>query len=230
MRKVLFLVLALVAFSTTAQKKIEKQIPYQGESIKADFDFASSIRIVSWDNPTVKVETEVWTEDQKYSDLFELKVNEENGKIVLSSTAKEIFETFQEDHGLDRRIIRTRSLDHEFKYTLFVPRDIELDISSINGSIQSDYIEGNVTANLINGSIIIDRFKGNLKLESINGKIVLPGQNSSIRAKTVTGSIQTNPALAVTQKNRFIGEEVEVVHSGSNSLDLQTINGKIILN
>lgn len=231
MKNVILLIVALLALNVHGQKKINKELAYQGEIVEAEFDFASSIEIVSWDKPSVKVEIEAWTEDEKYTELFTLNVREGNGRIEMSSTGKEVFKAYQRDHELSTRSIRTNSIDHEFKYTLYVPKNVVLELSTINGNIHSEYVEGEITANLINGAIEIDRYKGNLRLESINGIIKLPGKDSSIKAKTITGSITTNPSLAVKHKDRFIGEEIELLRTNSsNSLDLHTVNGKIILN
>lgn len=232
MKNAFLLVFALLALNVSAQKKISKTIPFQNQAVEVEFDFASSIEIISWDKPFIEVQVDVWTEDQQYTDLFQLEVKEGSEKLELNSTSKDLFRAYQKDHKLfSSGVINTQSLDHEFEYTLYLPKDIKLDISSITGNIYSEYIEGDIAADLINGTIAIKDFKGNLKLESINGVIELPGKNSSIKAKTVTGSIKSHPDLVLEYKDRFIGEEVELqVRNSSNSLDLHTVNGKIILN
>lgn len=232
MTNFLITLLTFASISLHAQKKIQKEIEYDDQSVEVELDFASSIELISWDNPKIQIIADIQTENEKYTDLFRLGVENRGNELKIGSNSKEIFEAYQEDQDLeDKKVIYSKGLDHEFRYKIYIPKNIKLDISSITGTIASDYLEGVIKAHLINGDIVIKKFKGDLKLDTVNGKMELPAENASVKARTVMGKIHTNSDLAFTRKDKFMGEEVELqVENTQNLLDLHTVNGQIILN
>ncbi len=226
------LIIAVIAFATLtlqAQKKIQKEINYKDQSVEMEFAFASGIEIKSWDKPTIRIEAIAETNDEKYTDMFELKLQKDASKIKVSSNSGDIFKAYQkEKEGL--AMLYDKSLDHEFKYILFLPKNVRLDISSITGSIASEFVQGNITAELISGDIDIKEYKGDLKLKTISGEINLNYMDSSLIAKTITGDIHTNNSQKLIRKNKLVGEEVSIqLGYTQNSLTLHTISGDIYL-
>lgn len=224
--------LTLTVFNMQGQKHFEKEIAYKEQSVEVELNFASSIEIISWDRADIKIQADVSTNDEKYTDLFRLDVEESTGMLKISSNSKELFEAYQEDRNMsDSGVIFSKGMDHEFNYKLYLPKNIKLNISSITGNINADYLEGNITADLVSGDIKIKKFNGNLKLTTVNGRMELPGNNTSVKAKTVIGNIQASEELAFTRKDKFLGEEIEFLNKSSkNSLELHSVSGEIIIN
>lgn len=231
MKQFIIALLFFTAVSLSAQKQVEKEINYEGQPVEMEFQFASSIEFISWDKPTIQVKAVVETEEEKYTDMFELNVKENSSKISISSNSRDIFQAHQKDEGkLNIAVLYSEGLEHNFDYKVYLPTDVKLNISSITGSIASDSFEGNIKAELVNGDIEIKKFKGDLDLKTINGKIELPSQNTSIAANTVIGHIHTKSNLKEFRKDKFVGEEVKLVSNDSdNHLKLHTINGDIFL-
>ncbi len=231
MKNLIIALLFCTSISLQAQKTIEKNIEYEGQPVEIELDFASSIEVVSWDKPTIQIIANISTEDEKYTALYALNVERNGSLINVSSNSKEIFKAYQKEQGKQGlSVLYTNALKHQFDYKLYLPKGIKVDISSITGNISSEFFQGNINADLVNGDISIRKFKGNLKLETVNGKIELPSENTSISAKTVTGKIHIDSKLNNFRKEKFIGEELELVAaSTSNSLNLQTVSGDIFL-
>lgn len=215
-----------------AQKNIEKEAPFSNQIIDVDLDFASSIEITTWDQPTIQVKAVIKTQDPKYTELFDIKFKDDNHTLFITSNSKDVFKAYQDDHDLpDIGVIYSQGLDHQFNYQLMVPKDVKLNISSITGDISSDYVNGEISVDLVSGNIQIEEFDGNLNLDTVNGRIELPGNDSSMVAKTVVGKIQTTPELAVVRKEKFIGQEISLKNENAqNSMRLNTVNGYIVIN
>lgn len=232
MKNVLIILFVFASINIQAQKNIKKETAFNDQTIDVDLDFASSIEIITWDQPTIQVVAVVKTQDPKYTELFRVELKEEKHTVFITSNSKYVMKAYQKDQELpDIGVIYTNGLDHEFNYQLMVPKNVKLNISSITGEIISDYVKGNIAIDLVNGNIKIKQFEGDLKLDTVNGRIELPGKDSSVIAKTVIGRIETTEELAFHHKENFIGEEVSLENENSqNSIQLNTVNGTIVLN
>jgi len=232
MKNLLLILIAFASFNIQAQKNIEKEAPFNNQVIDVDLDFASSIEIITWDEPTIQVKAAIKTQDPKYTELFEIEFRDANHTLYITSNSKDVFKAYQEDRELpDVGIIYSQGLDHEFNYQLMVPKGVKLNLSSITGDISSEYLSGEIKVDLVSGNIKIQEFDGNLNSDTVNGRIELPGNDSSLVAKTVIGQIQTTGELAVIRKEKFIGQEISLKNDNSkNSMRLNTVNGTIIIN
>ncbi len=226
MKKLSLLVLTVFSLNVQAQKTLEKEVTYRDQSIEAELTFASAIEVKTWNKSAIKIEASVETEDKKYTEMYELEVKSNGSTIEISSNAKDLFEAYRDEHS------RTYSdLEHEFNYTLFVPENVKLELSSVTGSVSSEFLQGDIRIDLVTGNVDIEKFKGHLDLKSVTGKINLPVEDSSYSAKTVMGTIHGNPDPGAEKKVKFIGEEVfRDVKDSQNRLTLNTVTGDIYLN
>lgn len=226
MKKLGLLLLTVISLNVQAQKTLEKEIPYGQQRIEADLTFASAIEVKTWKKSAVKIEASVETEDDKHTEMYELEVTSNNSTIEISSNAKDIFEAHREEHSR-----RYSDLQHEFNYTLFVPENMKLQLTSVTGSVFSEFLHGDIRIELVTGNADIESFKGHLDLKSVTGKINLPVKDSSYSAKTVTGTIHSNSDPGAEKETNFIGEEITKYVKGSpNRLTLNTVAGDIYLN
>lgn len=223
MKKLSLILFVFIGLNVQAQKQLEKEVAYSGQQVEAELTFASDIQMKTWKKSAIKIVASVKTEDDKYTEMYELEVNSSDSKIEIGSNSKEIFEAHREEHstwGVD--------LDHEFNYTLYVPEGVKLKLTSITGSVASEFLKGDFRIELVTGNVDIEKFKGNLDLNTVTGKLDLPVKDSSYSAKTVMGSIHGDPGAE--RKKGFIGEEViRELGNSENKLTLATVTGDIYL-
>lgn len=226
--------LSFISLTLSAQKIIEKNIDFKNQTIDLNVKFASEIEVRTWDNPTVYFKADIVTEDGKYLDLYELNVKESDTKIsIVSNTQpmlKEIWEEYQRNRQGNKKWYYSSEDRYKFNYTLYVPKNATLKVSSINGNLKSELIEGEFTADLINGDIEIVKYAGNLDLSTINGEIDLKMMNVNLVAETIHGDIYADEKLNFSSTNRHVGQKITGrFNNATYRLRLNTINGNMYL-
>ena len=223
-------------FACIAQKKvIEKNIAYANEEIEMEVPFASEIEVKTWDKNTIYFKADLYLEDENYFELYKLDVETSGSYITITSNPEAIFEAMHDDWKKEnpdkkRRYYYHKQKQYEFDYVLYVPKNAKFKITSINGSMKSEMIEGNFEADLINGDIEIAEYSGNLDLNTINGAIDLKIGQSRFTAETIHGDIYADEKLKVKSYDQHVGQKVEsTTTNGSNRLKLNTINGNMYL-
>ncbi|WP_324720823.1 hypothetical protein [Salinimicrobium sp. HB62] len=224
MKKLALTLIVLITLNAQAQRNVEKEVAYQGQPVTVEFAFASDIEMKTWNRSSIKIEALVDTEDKKYTEQYELQVNSSDSKIEISSNMKDLLEGYHVEFG------ERNELKQEIYYTLYVPKGVKLELSSVTGSMTSEFLQGDFKLDLVIGNVQIERFKGNLELNSVTGKISLPVKNSSYKVKTVMGNIYNNDSGATKEKG-FVGQEVfKELHNSQSQLTLNSVTGDIYLN
>ena len=226
-----FVVLATLTLS--AQKIIEKNFNYSGQSIDLDVKFANNIEVKTWDKSTVYFKADITIEDGKYLDKFKLDIDESGSFLNIASNVKAVFDAFKEEWKKtrpDKKGYYFEGDTYEFNYVLYVPKGATLKVSSINGDLQSEIMEGDFTAELINGDIDIKKYNGDMDLQTINGEIDLVMKDSRLVAETIHGNIYADEGMELTVSDRYVGQKVEGrFDSATHRLKLNTINGNMYL-
>ncbi len=224
----------LATLSLSAQKVIEKNFSYSGQSIDLEVKFASHIEVKTWDKSTVYFKADITTKGGKFLDLYKLDIDENKSSIDIASDAIPLFKAFQDEwdrnHPNSEHRGDMEDDTYEFNYVLYVPKGATFKVSSINGDLESEIIEGDFTADLINGDINIKKYNGDMDLRTINGEIDLVMKNSRLIAETIHGQIYADEKLELTVTDRFVGQKVEgQFDSATHRLNLNTINGNMYL-
>lgn len=234
MKKTVVLLLGLISLQISAQKIIEENIDYKNQYIDVDVKFASMIAVKSWDKSSVYFKAEIYTEDEKFLDLYNLDISASDTRIAITSEAETLFKAYREDciknsPNRKRYCYNTGDL-YEFNYVLYVPKNARVKISSINGHLKSEVIEGDFTVDLINGDIEIAQYSGELDLSTINGEIDLKMIDADLVAETIHGDIYADEKLKFKSTDRHVGQKISGrTANGKNSLRLNTINGNMYL-
>lgn len=227
------LTLGLVCLTINAQKIIEKNIDFKNQFIDLELKFASDIEIKTWDKSSIFIKADITMEEEKYQNMFEVKVDESSSKIEIGDNSEAIFQKIWEEREKvsgKKQHYFTRGDEYEFNYVVYVPKNSKFKISSINGNLKSDIIEGDFEADLINGNIEISKYTGDLSLSTINGEIDLKMINTSLVAETIHGNIFADEKLKFTTDDRMVGQKiVGRTENAKNSLSLNTINGNMYL-
>ena len=225
--------LGLVTLTLSAQKVIEKNFDYSGQSIDLDVKFANNIEVKTWDKNTVYFKADITIEDGKYLDKFKLDIAENNSSLSIASNVKDVFDAFKAEWEKTRPNKKGYYFEgdsYEFNYVLYVPKGATFAVSSINGDLASDYIEGDFTADLINGDIEIKKYNGDMDLKTINGEIDLVMKDSRLVAETIHGNIYADEGLNLTVSDRYVGQKGEGrFDNATHRLQLNTINGNMYL-
>lgn len=235
MKKItIVLAFILAGISLQAQKVIEKNITYKNQSIHVDLKFAEHIELKTWDKDEVYFKAHLSAEEERFLEYYKLEIDESSSRIMIVSKAEPVFKKFREAYHKDNPDRKKRhyycGYEYEFNYTLYVPKNASFSLSSINGSLESEVVEGDFTADLINGDIEIKAYAGNLDLSTINGEIDLKMRNTSLIAETIHGNIYADEKLKFRTTDQHVGQKVEGSFDvAAHRLRLNTINGNMYL-
>jgi hypothetical protein len=152
-------------------------------------------------------------------------------------------------HGDDYQM-NTNDNDVEVRFTVKVPRGVQLDASTVNGDVRATGLTGDADLHTVNGGIDVTTsgtveaetvngdidarigrtdWTGGLKFETVNGSVSLtaPGDLSTdISASTVNGSVDSD--FPITVRGRMERRSLRgTIGSGGRSLELTTVNGGI---
>lgn len=228
-------ILGLISLNINAQKVIEKNIDYKNQTIDLEVKFAYQIEVKTWDKSSIYVKADLTTTEGKYLESYELNIDSSDSRINIVEEAEPVFKKFQEEWNKNnpnkkKRYYNSGCYDYEFNYTLYVPKNARIKVSSINGSLTSEVIEGDFTVDLINGDIDIKEYAGNLDLSTINGEIDLKMINADLVAETIHGDIYADEKLKFNATDRHVGQKISGrTANGKNILRLNTINGNMYL-
>lgn len=137
----------------------------------------------------------------------------------------------------------------ECQMTLKVPRDLMLELDTVNGEVTLRGTSGSAEVGTVNGAIRVEQVRGAMKLETVNGAIQgwgLDNQGKGLDAETVNGGIDlqvgglkghlnastVNGGVSFSAKG---AEQVEIKRNrvsavfpgGNESIRLSTVNGAI---
>jgi hypothetical protein len=79
-------------------------------------------------------------------------------------------------------------------YEVWLPVHSSLEVSSVNGSIRIDHVDGNIKANTVNGGLQLEALAGEVHASTVNGgvKVELAGtgwQGSGLEVSTTNGGV-----------------------------------------
>lgn len=178
-------------------------------------NFNGSIEIAGSDQDTVDVSGSKYAGTQELLDQLKIEVVK-TGDAVQIRTVRP-----SERHG-----------NMGAKYVIRVPRKVELDrISSSNGTIHVNDVEGPARLRTSNGSVHTNNLKGNLDVSTSNGGIEVEDLEGSAVLKTSNGRIRADGVrgqLEAETSNGGISIHLVKADSG-HPVRLDTSNGSIDL-
>lgn len=234
MKNCIIIICLLLVGNASAQKVIEKTFDHNDQDIYLDVKFARNIEVKTWDKSTVYFKALITVEEEQFIDQYEIDFKQSNNAISITEEAEDLFKEMREygrknDSNNSRYWYNSGDLCR-FNYTLYVPKNTTINVSSINGHLKSELVEGNLSTDLINGNIEIKQYTGNLDLSTINGAIDLKISNTSVVAETIHGDIYAEEGLKFEHEDRHVGQKLWYKSSNSkNRLTLNTINGNMYL-
>lgn len=212
-----------------------------------------SVTVTSWDRNDVLVEA---TKSVKAND------NDRAAKLM-----KDVRVEISQDRGrleITTRLPSTSSglmswifgqgYSASVAYRLTVPREVDLELHTVNGSVTVQAVRGELDARTTNGAIAIVAARGSVQASTVNGGIQVDfedvepdgdmtfrttngsisvtapdGLRADLDARTINGRVTSDFAegsLSTDRRRRRLAGEI---NGGGGRLSLRTINGSIRL-
>ncbi|GAB4022926.1 DUF4097 family beta strand repeat-containing protein [Spirosoma koreense] len=228
MKKTLYLLLfTLLVGPAFAQKIIEKNLPVApNQLVNLNLKFADSIQVRYWDKPTVSVRIEVTVNGGRLNDAFTVTTNSTAQEVSLKTDFdKEMTKQGKAEDCPDQRYSWSSDRDgqrswvcSDINYQVFLPKQAQLQLETINGNIDIKGAMGPVFAKTISGYVDMS----------------WPGsKGANVAMKTITGEVYSDMTIdfkTKKQKNPIVGYLLEgTVNGGGPAVRLESISNNVYL-
>ena len=257
MRKAAFFILAL-ALSATAfageelSETFERSLNVRpGTALEVD-NVNGSITVSAWDQPRVRIHAvkKVSARDLSVArqalNALRIEVRQSDRLLEVDT----IYPKHGDDGGLLDKIFGGSHVSSQVKYEISVPRSMNIEADTVNGSVRITGVAGEIEADTTNGKIEVVNCSGSvdasttnggihveltsvtagrdMRFETTNGKITLavPATlGAEINAATTNGSVRSDLPLVT---NRFSRTSLKgTLNGGGPQIKLRTTNGGI---
>ena len=177
--------------------------------------FNGSVEVVGWEQNSVEVNATKYASTKWALDAIKIDVSATSGSIRI-------------------RADRATEMHHNSgaRFTIRVPRQSMLDeISTSNGQLRIEDVEGNARMRTSNGAIRLIRVKGEMDARTSNGAIEADDLNGDARFHTSNGAIRaeiTHGGLDAVTSNGSITARLNDTSSNSG-VHVESSNGHIEL-
>lgn len=230
--KKLLIAICLIFFATTSfsQRLVEKSIEVKNQkNVILDFDFADEIKIKGWDKDQILVKVSVSINENEDNDAFLLEARELGSSIRFISEIENMKKISKNrvivKKSKDGKRITTYSnnwqIDMDIYFEVFLPRNLDINLSTISGDV------------------ILTNIGGELNLETISGFIDLKierNARASVKTSTISGGVYTDHEIELIRKMK--GSKYHLVagrspdfklNGGGREIKLETISGNIYI-
>ena len=115
-------------------------------------------------------------------------------------------------------------------YTVSVPRNATVDVSSISGNVRATRLEGPLRAQSISGTVVLSESSNVEIAKSISGDVELSGSMPEARltASTVSGRVRARDVKARGLSLSAISGDVEVSNVEAERLEGKSVSGDFV--
>lgn len=213
--------------------RAEVQESYTRDNISASYDIRElrvtnsmgDIKVLPADSKSIKVEAEIRV---KSNDDSKARAYAKDAVEIKEGEVTEIAPKYPPN--ADKEDYSRAQID----FTIYVPRQINVDARSSFGDISVEGIEGNCTietkngeimASEIDGSVDIENSFGSIEVKSIKGKADITNRNGEITAEEITGGVFIENHFGDIDAVK-IGGDLKVLNS-NGQIDVQSVDGKV---
>ena len=219
----------LSVVSLHAQKNVEfKDSLSKNQDIYIDFKFAQDITVEHGSTNQIIVKASVDIDEGKGDDAFSFKTNKSSGELKLYSDFGDYFKNKWSDKN--RHDCNSTT---EINYVVIVPKNVNLRIKSISGSVSIAAFQGDLVTDLISGDVTIKKYNGELRLKTISGALDVTVSKARLNAKSLTGTIYSDLEFEKNNSNKsYNGSHNRVskqINGGTLPLEMETISGNIYI-
>ncbi|QCR23839.1 hypothetical protein [Pontibacter sp. SGAir0037] len=230
MKKVFILSLLWFAFTTSLlgqSKTVEKTLAVPASNkVDLQLKFANNIKITAWDKKEASVKITYEINSGKLNDALKLEFAADNnsarvnvdldGDLLKTGKAEDCPEGKSYGYSTDEKGQRSYTCS-TINYEVFVPRNADLTVETINGDIELRGVTGPVQAKSISGFVDMS----------------WPAQKgAAVALKTITGEVYSDLDIALHNKkeNPMIGYELKGnLNGGGSKVNLESISNDIYL-
>lgn len=178
-------------------------------------NFNGSVEISGWDQNTVDVSGTKYAESESLLHRIQIEVSSSGNTVRVKTTRPD------EHHG-----------NMGAKYVIRVPRQTELeDISSSNGSLRVEDIQGSARLATSNGSVHLGKIRGNVNASSSNGSIEVNDVKGDVNFRTSNGGVHADGVEGLFEAETSNGGIRAHLHNpaAGRAIRADTSNGSIDL-
>lgn len=135
--------------------------------------FNGSIELVGWEQNSVEVNGTKYASTKSALDSIKIDVSSPSGSVRVRASKLSDFH-----HNMGAR------------FTVRVPKRATLDLSTSNGHLRIEDVEGNARLRTSNGPIRVERLKGELEARTSNGGIDVDYLEGDAKLHTSNGAIR----------------------------------------
>ncbi|MFK7782815.1 hypothetical protein [Psychroserpens sp.] len=224
------IIIALLSVVTLhAQRNVEiKESLSKNQDVYLDFKFAQDIRVEQGNSNEIKVTASVNINDGEGDDAFSIKTDNSSGQLKLYSDFGDYFKNQWKDKSRNNCNNTT-----EINYVVIVPKNINLKVKSISGSVFMNAYEGNLVTDLISGDVTIKKYNGELRLKTISGALDVTVSKAKLNAKSLTGTIYSDLEFDESESEKSYDKShnkvSKQIKGGTTPLEMETISGNIYI-
>jgi DUF4097 and DUF4098 domain-containing protein YvlB len=171
----------------TARELKSFKVTGQAELVLDTFDGA--IELHSWDKNEIEVEVEKRAMEQALLDEIKVDAQQQGDKITIKVTGP----SRMEHSGLTIGV----NISPTARLRVAVPRSININATSGDGSIRAESIDGRIVLSTTDGSVTATRLGGDIQIRSGDGSIRIDHATGKLDLETTDGSIGLEASPAV---------------------------------
>lgn len=183
-----------------------------------------SVEIESWDREEVRVQARITLEAGSSKSAREAM---ERFEIATSRDGDEITITSRKPRGQDGLLawLSGSQIEVDVNYRIRVPRHLDVEIETVNGSIQADSLSGVVALDSVNGRISVKDSRGAVSADTVNGSISVELLDVAASEKMTFGT--TNGGITLSLPADVRADLDAATTNGSISSDLPLTSDSI---
>ncbi len=200
----------------TAQKIIKKSFNSKANRVIVEFDYIDQVEIITT-NITNQIVVISKSEEVASS---KISIEEINDKLFIKSID-------QNTTGSDIAVIKLSNIRPMYSsYQILIPRNMNVDVSIVNGDFNSTNFRGKLHLKMEEGTIKMDSFRGEVAININIGNVLIADiKDCSIDVRSNLGKINSNMDLKKDPENHFY----RMVGSKKNVLFINAILANIHL-
>jgi len=207
------------------------------QDLHLEFKFANEIKVVHGNSNEIKINATVNIDDGDGNEFYSLKSKSLGSEMVVESDFGKYFKSkrkkFRDRDGNVTINYGGDCSTTEIDYVVYVPKNCNLYIKSISGSVSSDDFKGELQTDLISGSVTIKNYEGELYLKTISGALDVTVNKAQLSAKSLTGMIYSDIEFKTdTSRKHYNHSHNKVdkqINGGTKALEMETISGNIYI-
>ena len=102
----------------------------------------------------------------------------------------------------------------------------EIELTAINGTVRIDDGSGDLEARDINGNLYIDDGSGDMRIQNILGDVEIDDGSGELVIREIDGNVIVDDGSGDIYIE-YVKQDVEIINSGSGSLDIANVEGKV---